>query len=94
MPEAPHLHVNLRPHDHRTVARQPEILGGSPPATSGHRPTIKPKGLRLEVRVMFEELIPRLSSLEITGPVERLRSNFINGIKHMPVRVTLTDHEG
>jgi cytochrome P450 len=45
---------------------------------------------RLEVRVMFEELVPRLASLEITGPVERLRSNFINGIKHMPVRVTLT----
>jgi cytochrome P450 len=44
---------------------------------------------RLEVRVMFEELIPRLANLEITGPVERLRSNFINGIKHMPVRVTL-----
>ncbi|HJS26505.1 MAG TPA: cytochrome P450 [Actinomycetota bacterium] len=44
---------------------------------------------RLEVRVMFEELIPRLESLEITGPVERLRSNFINGIKHMPVRVSL-----
>jgi cytochrome P450 len=44
---------------------------------------------RLEVRVMFEELLPRLSSLEITGPVERLRSNFINGIKHMPVRVEL-----
>ena len=45
---------------------------------------------RLEVRVMFEEMVPRLKSLEITGPVERLRSNFINGIKHMPVRVTLT----
>jgi len=45
---------------------------------------------RLEVRVMFEELIPRLSSLEITGPIERLRSNFINGIKHMPVRVELS----
>jgi cytochrome P450 len=44
---------------------------------------------RLEVRVMFEELLPRLSSLEITGPIERLRSNFINGIKHMPVRVEL-----
>ena len=38
---------------------------------------------------MFEELIPRLKRLEITGPVERLRSNFINGIKHMPVRVEL-----
>ena len=44
---------------------------------------------RLEVRVMFEEMVPRLRSLEITGPIERLRSNFINGIKHMPVRVHL-----
>ena len=45
---------------------------------------------RLEVRVMFEELLPRLEDLEITGPIERLRSNFINGIKHMPVRVELS----
>jgi cytochrome P450 len=44
---------------------------------------------RLEVRVMFEEMVPRLRSVEITGPIERLRSNFINGIKHMPVRVQL-----
>ena len=44
---------------------------------------------RLEVRVMFEEMVPRLRSLEITGPVERLRSNFINGIKHMPVKVVV-----
>jgi cytochrome P450 len=44
---------------------------------------------RLEVRVMFEEMVPRLKGLEITGPIERLRSNFINGIKHMPVRVEL-----
>jgi len=42
---------------------------------------------RLEVRVMFEELLPRLADIELTGPVVRLRSNFINGIKHMPVRV-------
>ena len=44
---------------------------------------------RLEIRVMFEELLPRLRDLEITGPIARLRSNFINGIKHMPVRVEL-----
>jgi cytochrome P450 len=44
---------------------------------------------RLEVLVMFEELVPRLEAIELTGPVERLRSNFINGIKHMPVRVAL-----
>ena len=46
---------------------------------------------RLEVRVMFEEMIPRLKSLETTGPIDRLRSNFINGVKHMPVRVEVAD---
>ncbi|MFB3738678.1 MAG: cytochrome P450 [Candidatus Velamenicoccus archaeovorus] len=44
---------------------------------------------RLEVLVMFDELLPRLEDVELTGPVERLRSNFINGIKHMPVRIEL-----
>ncbi len=43
---------------------------------------------RLESRVMFEELLPRVRSIELTGPVARMRSNFVNGIKHMPVRVT------
>jgi cholest-4-en-3-one 26-monooxygenase len=41
---------------------------------------------QLEIRVMFEELLARLPDLELNGPVQRLRSNFINGIKHMPVR--------
>jgi len=43
---------------------------------------------RLEIQCMFEELLPRLSDIELAGPVDRLRSNFINGIKHMPVRFT------
>jgi cholest-4-en-3-one 26-monooxygenase len=43
---------------------------------------------RLEIRVMFEELLARLPDLELAGPVARLRSNFLNGIKHMPVRFT------
>jgi hypothetical protein len=30
-----------------------------------------------------------LRSIELTGPVERMRSNFVNGIKHIPVRVEL-----
>ena len=37
---------------------------------------------------MFEELLRRLPDIELAGPVERLRSNFINGIKRMPVRFT------
>lgn len=41
---------------------------------------------RLEIRVLFEELVKRVSGAELTGPVRRLRSNFINGIKEMPVR--------
>ena len=43
---------------------------------------------RLETKILFQELIPRLDTIELTGPVERIRSNFVNGIKRMPVRVT------
>jgi cytochrome P450 len=42
---------------------------------------------RLETKILFEELLPRLRSIEPTGPAERMRSNFVNGIKRMPVRV-------
>ena len=42
----------------------------------------------LEMRIMFEELFRRIPDLEICGPVTRLRSNFINGIKSMPMRFT------
>jgi cytochrome P450 len=45
---------------------------------------------RLEIRVMFEELLRRFPDLELTGEPERLRSYFINGIKRMPVRFTPT----
>lgn len=40
---------------------------------------------RLEIRVMFEEILRRMPDTRLSGPVQRLRSNFINGIKHMPV---------
>jgi len=43
---------------------------------------------RREIRVMFREILTRLPDLEITGPPERLASNFIHGIKHMPCRFT------
>jgi cytochrome P450 len=43
---------------------------------------------RMEVRLMFEELIPRLRTIELAGDVRRVRSNFINGIKTLPVRVS------
>ncbi len=42
---------------------------------------------RLEIRLLFEELANRVPVLEQLGPPERLRSNFIGGIKHLPVRL-------
>jgi cytochrome P450 len=44
---------------------------------------------RLELRVLFETLLELMSNIELNGNVRRLRSNFINGIKEMPVRHSL-----
>lgn len=43
---------------------------------------------KLEVQVMFDMLLPRIADMEPTGPVERMRTNFTNALKRMPVRVT------
>ena len=44
---------------------------------------------RIELRVMFEDLISRIDKVEMTAPIDYLRSNFVHGIKRMPVKVTL-----
>ncbi len=44
---------------------------------------------RLEVRVLFEELVRRVKSIEPAGPHKFLRSNFVGGLKSLPVRVSL-----
>ncbi len=41
----------------------------------------------LETRIMFEELLPRVSTIEPAGPARRLESNFTNALKALPVRV-------
>ncbi len=43
---------------------------------------------KMEYRVTLEELVARLDSAVYDAPIERLRSNFVNGIKRLPVRVT------
>lgn len=40
---------------------------------------------RLELKVMFEELIPRLRNPAFAGPVKYVRDYFVNGIKSMPI---------
>jgi cytochrome P450 len=43
---------------------------------------------RREITAMFRQIFQRLPDLEITGPPERLASNFVHGIKRMPCRFT------
>jgi cholest-4-en-3-one 26-monooxygenase len=41
---------------------------------------------RLELQAMFRQLAERLEAVELAGPIQRMRSNFVGGIKHMPIR--------
>jgi len=71
--------------DRFDVVREPnEHLGFG----IGHHFCLGANLARLEIQIMFEELLRRLPDLALAGPVERLRSNFINGLKRMPVRFT------
>ena len=45
---------------------------------------------RAEIKATMRQLVERLPDLELAGPVRRLHSDFVNGIKTMPVRFTPT----
>jgi cholest-4-en-3-one 26-monooxygenase len=49
---------------------------------------------RLELRVVFGQLAERLGRVESTGPISRLRSSFLGGVKHMPIRYQLRPRAG
>ncbi len=44
---------------------------------------------RMEMRIFFEQLIPRIVSMELTDEPERLEASFVHGLKHMPIRFQL-----
>ena len=44
---------------------------------------------RMEMRILWEELLPHIKSLELAGEPQRTRSNFVCGPKSVPVRFTL-----
>jgi cytochrome P450 len=75
-PDPYRFDVTRRPNDHVTFGP-----GGPHFCLGAHL-------ARLETKILFQELLPRLRSIELAGPVERIRSNFVNGVKRMPVRVT------
>ncbi|WP_165322429.1 cytochrome P450 [Rhizorhabdus phycosphaerae] len=42
---------------------------------------------RIELRAVLTEILARFPHLNLAGPVSRLRSNFVGGIKRMPVKI-------
>ncbi|HYT38185.1 MAG TPA: cytochrome P450 [Acidimicrobiia bacterium] len=40
---------------------------------------------RIELRALLEVMVPRVAALELTGPVRRVRSSFLNGLKELPL---------
>ena len=45
---------------------------------------------KLELKVMFETLLPHLEAVELTGDARYIQTNFVGGLKNMPVRLTLS----
>lgn len=43
---------------------------------------------RMEIS-FFSELIPRLNSMESTGPAQHTATTFVGGLKHLPVRYSV-----
>jgi cholest-4-en-3-one 26-monooxygenase len=41
---------------------------------------------RLELQMIFREIAARMDHVELTAPIERMRSSFVGGIKHMRIR--------
>ena len=41
---------------------------------------------RLELRELFRQLVERVEQVELAGPLERVRSSFLGGVKRMPIR--------
>lgn len=70
------MDVTRNPNEHMTFGR------GGPHMCLGNALA------RIELRVMFEELIRRVDKVEQIGEIDYLRSNFVHGIKRFQVKVT------
>jgi cytochrome P450 len=76
-PDPHRLDVGRKAKDHLTFGR-----GGPHQCLGMHL-------ARLELKVFLEEFVARVAKVELAGEPVRLRSNFTNGLKQLPVRVHL-----
>jgi cytochrome P450 len=44
---------------------------------------------RMELAVAYKHLLPRIEEIELAGPVERLSSSLVGGVKRLPIRYKL-----
>ncbi len=68
------------------ITRDPEeqvAFGGG-----GHHFCLGANLARMELKLIFQEVLERIPDMHLVGDPEILRSNFIGGIKHMPVEYT------
>jgi cytochrome P450 len=76
-PDGDRFRVDRDPNDHIGFGRGEHVCLGAHLA-------------RLEIRCAFEELRRRLVRAELAGPIERVRSSFVGGIKRVPIRWDIT----
>ena len=74
-PDPMRFDIARRPNDHVSFGDGPHVCMGAHFA-------------RLQLRTFYREMLWRLPDLELAGPPARLVSNFIAGVKHLPLRYT------
>ena len=72
-PEPDRFDVGRSPNDHLAFGHGPHFCLGAHLA-------------RRQMRAIFAAVLDRLDGVEQAGPAVRLRSNFQNGVKHLPIR--------
>jgi cholest-4-en-3-one 26-monooxygenase len=72
-PDGDVFRIDRQPNDHVGFGRGEHVCLGAHLA-------------RLEIRAVFEELRTRLVRAELAGPIDRVRSSFVGGIKRAPLR--------
>ncbi|MBH0118736.1 cytochrome P450 [Rhodococcus sp. CX] len=46
---------------------------------------------KLELRIMFEELLPHIESLQLVDDTKMIQTNFVGGLKNMPVKIDFAE---
>ncbi|GII77130.1 cytochrome P450 [Sphaerisporangium rufum] len=80
-PDPMRLDIARRLNDHVSFGDGPHVCLGA-------------RFARLQMRALYRELLWRLPDLEPAGPPVRLVSNFIGGVKHLPLRFTPVPRSG